>query len=963
MIFFKDTCLTMVLGILIHGRPDIVNCSDEGVLTESAQQFGVRVYFNLELVIQVIAHLGLVKLNSGITCYFNMSDTTREILFDIHRRLAALDHLEERLVNVESLVGSRSRSYADILMGAPTIGTASGSDHLQIPRMNLDLPIPDQRLPQDTWNEFPHLPTKKTRLPTPVDSVLDRQFTRPQQGSMDPLRPFPLMDLVFDQPPRKPLGTFSRVTPWVSTGDQFYTRPQQVPMEPTRPIPLMDLVFDQPPRKPLGTFSRVTPWWLQGLDAQPFSNKPQQSRLGKARSNQHSQINQVDRAYRSTNGDFTELVKCLNRAGQLLHHGEIWSGTPSFVHSQVDDILTHVTPPMSTNSFQEDLNLAKSTFKQQVTKLTSEHIQKQLSLNTLKLQQLNPEDKEIAAKTALKQLQEKLPRANPTKLYTWVHNAVAIVGTLYHRISDQGIRTTNGGPARPLEIITEVRDVDPEPRCTNSTNPTERRDVDPVPLCTNSTDPIETEAVMEHHDEDFVMVTNKNRKRNRTTSPSTVPIRNFYEPLDQLRDSFEIVTPNKRRFIRKSITAEVPPALDTDHHMSTLDPPLPFKEVTPNKSPLPVGNPTEFLSPCPEPLEPLPTITQLTIQMTLVEPGDNDLESSSNSPSILTTPIPPAIASTSGLNLTHVTTQVDPKLIKQTDCTSKIDCAIYKTLQNATIAVSSDEEGDDTQFIPQVPDNSPLGLLPSSPHGLIITIPEAATIRTNTPPGPIVPSEPYHHSCSPSPRNLGNYNGRRHSLPMEKKVGPNLDEPRKVSNVTVHPSTFFKNSWQLHMKTNASVLLIGDSNCRLMRDIPDHWELHSYPGAKLGHVADLMSTATLCHNLTDVVILVGINHRSDHFKNTTKSIFTKAFLTIKKRNIVGHFVGISVDSSKLDPMDYNNILALNDLAMNRLSTKHYVPALPHRQVSISSSDRDKIHHTQETVDKIRDSIVIHFDLN
>lgn len=165
------------------------------------------------------------------------------------------------------------------------------------------------------------------------------------------------------------------------------------------------------------------------------------------------------------------------------------------------------------------------------------------------------------------------------------------------------------------------------------------------------------------------------------------------------------------------------------------------------------------------------------------------------------------------------------------------------------------------------------------------------------------------------------------------------------------------------MKTNASVLLIGDSNCRLMRDIPAHWELHSYPGAKLIHVEDLMNTATLSSNLTDIVILVGINHRSHHFKNSTRPYFKKAFLAIKKRNIMGHFVGVSVDASRLDPIDYNNVLALNEFALNRLTAKYYVPALPHRQVIISSFDRDRIHHNQETVDKIRDSIIIHFDLN
>ena len=118
-----------------------------------------------------------------------MSDSTREILLDIYRRLAALDHMEERLGTVELLVGNRNRSYADVLMGAPAIGTASGLDHLQNPRNALFLPTPTQLLSHDTLDDFPQLPIRKTLLPTPGSSVFYQLNTEPQQIPMEPARP------------------------------------------------------------------------------------------------------------------------------------------------------------------------------------------------------------------------------------------------------------------------------------------------------------------------------------------------------------------------------------------------------------------------------------------------------------------------------------------------------------------------------------------------------------------------------------------------------------------------------------------------------------------------------------------------------------------------------------------------------------------------------------------------------
>ena len=543
----------------------------------------------------------------------------------------------------------------------------------------------------------------------------------------------------------------------------------------------MDIIFDHPPQKPRGAPTRVTPRGFHYLDDQSRSNYPHQSRLARAKTNPEFQSNQGGVVPWSTNDQFTDLVKCLNHAGQLLHHGEIWSEIPAFVHSQVDDILTHVTPPMSTTLYQDQLNSAKTTFKQQITNLTLEHIQTQLSSNTLKLQQLNPKDKEVAAKIALKQLQTKLSRANPTKLHTWVQNALSIVGTLYQSGPDQMTQLNDGEPTRYLETTTGLWDMDPVP---HHTTPTELN---------------QTEADMDHHDENFSIVTNQNRKRNRTISPSIVPIRNFYDPLDQFKENLERATPSKRRHIRRSISVELSQSFNLDSQLTTWDPPSNLKEISPNHpsdkspspSPLPLGVPMEELVPSIKHLEPTPITTIPLLAITPAEPGDDDLESSSHSPSILITPFPQSTSIASGLNLTHLTTEIDPKLIKQKNLTSKLDSAIYTTLQNPTIAISSDEETDETQVVAEPLDITPLNTSGSPTSKLNITQPGSPVPRLNTPTCSRVQPQSDHQSTNQIPMTLGTYNGRRYSLPFEKNTDLRPENPKKCSNITVHTSTFF----------------------------------------------------------------------------------------------------------------------------------------------------------------------------
>src|ERR1700757_3809988 len=198
--------------------------------------------------------------------------------------------------------------------------------------------------------------------------------------------------------------------------------------QPSRPRPLLSST--RVPLLPTPTLwtrlvTRPTAAFLHGLSGTQTDTTHRVVTRATRRSNTHQTprttrtSDTTNNSTQSRNPNFKELVKCLNRAGQLQHHNEIWTSTPRFLHNEVDTTLTHVTPPMNTPTFQQQIASAKTTFKTNVTTLTATHIQEHILANSARLQHLDPRDKSLAAEIALKQLHNKLPRANPTKLRTW----------------------------------------------------------------------------------------------------------------------------------------------------------------------------------------------------------------------------------------------------------------------------------------------------------------------------------------------------------------------------------------------------------------------------------------------------------------------------------------------------------------------------------------------------------------
>jgi hypothetical protein len=154
-------------------------------------------------------------------------------------------------------------------------------------------------------------------------------------------------------------------------------------------------------------------------------------------------------------------------------------------------------------------------------------------------------------------------------------------------------------------------------------------------------------------------------------------------------------------------------------------------------------------------------------------------------------------------------------------------------------------------------------------------------------------------------------------------------------------------------------VVIADSNFRLATELPADWEVHVYPGMQLNHLHNLIESSKLrgYRNLKNIIVSVGINNRSWSFTSVLVDI-NKVYVSLQKTGRTAHFVGISTPPGLLD-VEKDTIRKINEQAKHRFG-QFYIPALAPNEVSVSPTDKYKIHYDYDTVAKICREILNHF---
>ena len=184
--------------------------------------------------------------------------------------------------------------------------------------------------------------------------------------------------------------------------------------------------------------------------------------------------------------------------------------------------------------------------------------------------------------------------------------------------------------------------------------------------------------------------------------------------------------------------------------------------------------------------------------------------------------------------------------------------------------------------------------------------------------------------------------------------GRSLSQNDASGSTTVHTG-MPKHSWTARVGQNTKVVILGDSNMRLARNLPNGWEAHVYPGAHLNNMATIIQKMEKPDSLTTVVVAAGINNRTWQVDNIRHDIY-KVSNVASNRNLTCHFVGVSIPP-KITEDEKSHLRSLNKIASERFRHR-YINSVS--EVSVSPTDRYKIHYDQNTVDQIIGNIKTHF---
>jgi hypothetical protein len=148
------------------------------------------------------------------------------------------------------------------------------------------------------------------------------------------------------------------------------------------------------------------------------------------------------------------------------------------------------------------------------------------------------------------------------------------------------------------------------------------------------------------------------------------------------------------------------------------------------------------------------------------------------------------------------------------------------------------------------------------------------------------------------------------------------------------------------------IIIIGDSNLTLARQIPENVEVHAFPGMLLQHATAVLRKLPRLNNPIKVIIAVGINHRDWSWEDLEPEM-EDLHRTIGDFGGEIYLAGVPLNN-KLNQDQRGTLTALNN-KMKEWQEGHFISPILTEEVEVTPTDRYRIHHTQETTDKVMQS--------
>jgi len=186
-------------------------------------------------------------------------------------------------------------------------------------------------------------------------------------------------------------------------------------------------------------------------------------------------------------------------------------------------------------------------------------------------------------------------------------------------------------------------------------------------------------------------------------------------------------------------------------------------------------------------------------------------------------------------------------------------------------------------------------------------------------------------------------------------LGLPRNESSKIPQMFVRKPNIHTNKGdKIILNEETSIVIIGDSNTKLMDKRFSNTQIETFPGANILSITNTLIQSKLESKdktkVEHIVISVGINDREEQNQSQLKENFHKLIKIAKEQGKNIHFQGISFDPTKIPEEQQKNITFINSLAKEIPDLVHYIPEII--DIEVSPSDPYGIHFTQNTANKL-----------
>lgn len=617
--------------------------------------------------------------------------------------------------------------------------------------------------------------------------------------------------------------------------------------------------------------------------------------------NRYAQTPQRSQRVITANDQFGLIISLVFEICQLRHHATNWIELPKSIGKNVDTLFHNITLPRPNDDLTNRKIALKNLLKYDLQEIAQEHIKSQLDRAQNKIKLIDPTDKNECKHIVRNKLIREIPRINRESLDSWIDESLSMVGTQY---------TDKSYSEALQQNIERKQDKTVNARQTCNTSNSQRNKLDSLDDITLVKQP-------------YTAV-----KRRLPASPP-IQVSNRFEVLRDLE-------PKNPMKVRKL-------TVDDAKHVSQL----PRKIHVPQASRKFSGASVERQA---------ATDTDVAAAGgadSFVEVAGTDLTAAADADMTQTMGVTVVTAEATAAAAAGLCAVAAAAVAEATGVTGTTTVATTAEAPAAAAAGTTRTTG--------VTATVTTGMTEGDARAANATA--AVTGKTaSTGIGSSAVAADYRWPASHGDRrSSGPFSfTRTQSQPTLFQFGKSSSTVRTGTSTTGTGNKFVHDGWVknahiLRVRSKAANVIIADSNFKLWQPDSENFEAHVFPGAKFNHTYRLLQTATIPDSVVNLIICVGVNHRTWDFLTSTLPELRKLIAATEtmKQNV--YFLGVSTPN--LDQIESDNITRINSYAREKFGAKFFIPPLPRDQVVIIPGDPMKIHHDEDTMKRVFSSIM------